>query len=89
MLKTYSTEFPTGKAGYSGASHIENSGGSRKPLNLNVVSRSSYKQNIIMSPKYYANGNGNTDHHSEECLWLGPSKSGGRICIFDVRTCML
>ncbi|KAL8109160.1 hypothetical protein AgCh_025303 [Apium graveolens] len=66
----------SGKAGYSGASHIENSGGSRKPSNLNAVSRSSYKQDI-MSPKCYANGNGNTDHHSEKCLWLGPSKNGG------------
>ncbi|KAK1370878.1 Cdk-activating kinase assembly factor MAT1, centre [Heracleum sosnowskyi] len=66
----------SGKAGYSGGSHIENFGGSRKPSNLNAVSRSSYKQDI-MSPKCYANGNGNTDHHSEKCLWLGPSKNGG------------
>lgn len=66
----------SGKASYSGVSHIENSGGSRKTSNLNAVSRSSYKQDI-MSPKCYANGNGNTDHHSEKCLWLGPNKNGG------------
>lgn len=69
-------------------SHVENSGGSRNSSNLNAVSRTSYKKDI-MSPKYYANGNGDSGHHSEKCLWLGPSKNGGRICIFKVMTCML
>ncbi|KAM7523774.1 hypothetical protein LguiA_013676 [Lonicera macranthoides] len=66
----------SGKFGHSGDTPISSSGSSRKSSKLNIVSHTSHEQNYFTSNNH-VNGNGNSSHHLDNCLWLGPSRNGG------------
>ncbi|KAK6775106.1 hypothetical protein RDI58_026107 [Solanum bulbocastanum] len=60
----------------STTSHTESSSSSRKSLKNNVLSRTSFEQKSALHENY-TNTNGDTGQYFENCLCLGPSRSGG------------
>ncbi|CAN4126745.1 unnamed protein product [Withania somnifera] len=60
----------------STTSHAESSSSSRKSWKNSALSRTSYEQKVA-SQEHYINTNGDTGQYFENCLCLGPSRSGG------------
>ncbi|KAH0716101.1 hypothetical protein KY284_009006 [Solanum tuberosum] len=60
----------------STTSHTESSSSSRKSWKNSVLSRTSYEQKSALHENY-TNTNGDTGQYFENCLCLGPSRSGG------------
>ncbi|KAL3323597.1 hypothetical protein AABB24_037979 [Solanum stoloniferum] len=60
----------------STTSHTESSSSYRKSLKNSVLSRTSFEQKSALHENY-TNTNGDTGQYFENCLCLGPSRSGG------------
>ncbi|XP_009771874.1 uncharacterized protein LOC107810537 [Nicotiana tabacum] len=66
----------SGNTNPSTASHTESSSSSRKSSKNIALSRTSYEQKGALHENYI-NTNGDTGQYFENCLCLGPSRSGG------------